>query len=145
MAIDIKSIGTFGLSFSKGLDQTWVNIIWKEDGYSVEFYQDVEDDESDDDEMIDTSFLISHEQGEAIFKEAFEKGRLEEWKKQYSANEEGIDTDLTWTVDVDDKEDADLLFVSGNRKLPPDNMMNEVIAAVRAGEERFAKCFKEFR
>ena len=54
-------------------------------------------------------------------------------------------TDLNWTIDVDDLNDADLLMVSGNGALPPEGLMNAVIEAVRAGEPRFAACFCEFR
>ena len=50
MGVDIKQIGIFGLSFSRGFDQTWLNLWRKEDGYSLDLYQDVEaeDDETDD-------------------------------------------------------------------------------------------------
>ena len=48
-------------------------------------------------------------------------------------------------IDVDDLADRDLLLLSGNRKLPPDGRMRAVIAAVRLGEDRFMRCFPDFR
>lgn len=145
MAIDMKQIGTFGISFSRDLDQTWFNL-WKKDyGYSMDFYQNVEDDDSEEDEIINTEKKISFEEGEAILKNIFEKGHLEEWKLQYTKEDEGQDTELNWTIDVDDLNDADLLLLSGNWKLPPNHWMDEVLTAIRAGEKDFAKCFKEFR
>ncbi len=146
MAIDIKEIGTLGISFSRGLDQTWLNLLRRDEGYTVEFYQNVEDEDSDEeDEIIDTSFAISLEQGEKILQEIFEKGRLDVWKGQYTASDNGQKTDLNWTIDIDDRKDADLMMVSGNGMLPPDGMMSCVIEAVRAAEQRFAACFRDFR
>ncbi|MBR6115134.1 MAG: hypothetical protein IKQ10_08135 [Oscillospiraceae bacterium] len=145
MTIDIKTVGTLGISFSRGLDQTWLNILRRDDGYTLEFYQNVEDEDSDeDDEIIDASFTIPYEQGEEILRQVFAQGRLEDWKAQYGGSD-GVRTDLNWTIDVDDLNDADLLMVSGNGALPPEGLMNAVIEAVRAGEPRFAACFCEFR
>ena len=145
MSIDIKKIGTFGISFSKGLDQTWFNLWLKDYGYSMDFYQNVEDETSDDeDEIIDTSEKITFEQGEEILRQVLENGRIEEWKSQYTVNDEGVATDLSWTIDIDDINDADMLFLSGNGKFPPLEEMKAVIRAIRVGEERFAKCFKNF-
>ena len=146
MAIDIKQIGTFGISFSKGLDQTWFNLWRKDYGYSMDLYQSVVDEESDeDDEIINTVKKISFEQGEGILRQVFENGRLEEWKTRYTEADEGPTTELNWTIDVDDTADADMLLISGNWKLPPNGWMAEVLRAVRTGEENFAKCFKELR
>ena len=78
MAFDIQTIGTFGISFSRGLDQTWLNLIRKDDGFKVEFYQNVEDEDSEEeDEIIDTSKMISAAEGEAVLRRAFEDGGLE--------------------------------------------------------------------
>ena len=38
-----------------------------------------------------------------------------------------------------------MLLISGNGKLPPPELMNSVLAAVRLGEDRFARCFRQFR
>ena len=144
MALDIKSIGTFGISFSKGLDQTWFNLWRKDFGYSMDLYQNVEDETSDEeDEIIQTIKKITFEEGEAILTKIFEQGHLEEWKDRYAASDEGDDTDLNWTIDVDDIENNDILLLSGNWKLPPNGWMTEVIKAIRT-EKDFAKCFKEF-
>ncbi len=146
MAIDIKQIGTFGISFSKGLDQTWFNLWRKDYGYSMDLYQSVVDEESEeDDEVINTVKRISFEQGEDILRQVFENGRLEEWKTRYTESDEGPTTELNWTIDVDDTADADMLLISGNWKLPPNGWMAEVLRAVRTGEENFAKCFKELQ
>ena len=145
MAIDVKQIGTFGLSFSRGLDQTWFNLWRKEDGFSMDLYEMVENDDPDaDDEIIDTKKRISLELGDSILRNALEKGCLEEWKLRYLKDDEGIDSELNWTIDIDDTENNDLLLLSGNWKLPPNGWMTEVIKAIREGEENFAKCFKEF-
>lgn len=145
MAIDVKQIGTFGLSFSRGLDQTWFNLWRKEDGFSMDLYEMVESDDPDaDDEIIDTKKRISLELGDSILRNALEKGCLEEWKLRYLKDDEGIDSELNWTIDIDDTENNDLLLLSGNWKLPPNGWMTEVIKAIREGEENFAKCFKEF-
>ena len=90
------------MSFSKGLDQTWFNLWLKEDGYSMDLYQDVVDDE-------------------------------------------GPDTELSWTVDIDDENEWDMLFVSGNGKFPAGGLMDKVIEAIRAKEPTFAKCLADFR
>ena len=52
---------------------------------------------------------------------------------------------LNWTIDVDDNSDADLLLLSGNRKLPPNDAMTPVIEAVRLCENRFMRCVKEWK
>lgn len=72
MGVDIKQIGIFGLSFSRGFDQTWLNLWRKEDGYSLDLYQDVEaeDDETDDD-PIDSAVKISFEEGEEMLRRFF--------------------------------------------------------------------------
>ena len=146
MPIDIKKVGTLGVSFSRGLDQTWFNLILKDDGYCAEFYQNVEDEDSDeDDEIFDEKTMISFARGEEVLRGVFEAAGLENWKTQYSGGDEGPATDLNWTIDVDDPADADLLMVSGNGKLPPEERMEAVIAAIRTAEDRFARCFKEFR
>ena len=146
MSIDIKEIGTLGISFSRGLDQTWLNLIRKDEGYTLEFYQNVEDEDSDeDDEIIDISSVIPFAQGEEILLQVFEKGRLETWKSQYTASDDGQKTDLNWTIDIDDRKNADLMMISGNGMLPPDGMMSGVIDAVRAAEPRFSACFRDFR
>ena len=146
MAIDITNIGTLGVSFSRGLDQTWLNLIRKADSFSVEFYQNVEDMDSDeDDEIFDESATIPPELGERILRDIFDKAQLESWQAQYTGKDDGPATDLNWTIDVDDTADADLLMVSGNGKLPPEGRMSAVMEAVRAAEDRFGRCFPEFR
>ena len=141
--MDVKTIGIFGLSFSRGFDQTWVNLWRKDDGYSLDFFQDVETDDGDD-EPIDTATKVSFEQGEALLERIFAEGRVEEWAPAYSSGDEGMDTDLAWTLDVDDLDEVDLLFSSGNGKLPPREMIMGVIAAIQSAEPRFAACFEEF-
>ena len=65
MAIDEKNIGAFGVSFSRGMDQSWVNMWRKEDGFLVEFFQNFEDMDSDeDDEIISVNEKISIELGQ---------------------------------------------------------------------------------
>ena len=145
MSIDIQTIGTFGISFSRDLDQTWFNLWRKDYGYSMDLYECVEsDDPNADDEVINTAKKISFAQGEALLRGIFEEGHLEEWQARYLQTDEGPDTELNWTIDVDDTVDADMLLLSGNWKLPPNDWMQKVIAVIRTGEERFAKCFKEF-
>ena len=144
--MDVKQIGAFGVSFSRGLDQTWFNLNRKNGGFSIDFYQFVEDEDSDEeDEIIDIKFEISEELGEEIIRQAFEKGRLEDWDLQYTDQPEAVATDLNWTIDIDDSSDADMFLFSGNGKLPPLEWMNGVLEAVRLGEDRFARCFRQFR
>ena len=146
MAFDIQTIGTFGISFSRGLDQTWLNLIRKDDGFKVEFYQNVEDEDSEEeDEIIDTSKMISAAEGEAVLRRAFEDGGLESWQVQYTKQDSGTPTDLNWTIDIDDPNDADLLMFSGNGMLPPEEQIRGVVTALRGAEERFLTCFREFR
>lgn len=144
--MDVKTIGAFGISFSRGLDQTWFNLNRVGSSFTIDFYQFVEDEDSDeDDEVIDVRLEIPEELGEKILAEAFEKGRLEEWDLQYTDKADAVPTDLNWTIDVDDNDGADMLLISGNGKLPPPELMNSVLAAVRLGEDRFARCFRQFR
>lgn len=141
--MDVKTIGIFGLSFSRGFDQTWFNVWRKDDGYSLDFFQDVETDDGDD-EPIDTATKVSFEQGEALLERIFAEGRVEEWASIYSSGDEGMDTDLAWTLDVDGLDEEDILFSSGNGKLPPREMTMGVITAIQSAEPRFAACFEEF-
>ena len=146
MAIDLQTIGAFGVSFSRGMDQTWVNMWRKDDGFLVEFFQNFEDLDSDeDDEIISVNEKISFELGDEVIHRAFADGHLEEWQPQYRDSDEGTASDLNWTIDVDDNAGADLLLLSGNRKLPPNDWMTAVVQAVRLGETRFMKCVREFR
>lgn len=146
MAIDVNNIGAFGVSFSRGMDQSWVNMWRKDDGFLVEFFQNFEDMDSDeDDEIISENGKISIELGEEIITRAFSDAQLEQWQAQYGAADEGVATDLNWTIDVDDNAGADLLLLSGNRKLPPNDWMAAVVQAVRLGEDRFMRCVREFR
>ena len=144
MSVDIRQIGIFGFSFSRGFDQTWFNLWLKEDGYSMDLYQDVETDDGDDD-PIESAVMITFEQGEDLLRRAFAEGRIEEWKEAYMPDDEGVDTDLSWTLDVDDPQENDLAFSSGNGKLPPRDMLMGVLDAIRAYEPRFALCFEELR
>ena len=144
MSVDIRQIGIFGFSFSRGFDQTWFNLWLKEDGYSMDLYQDVETDDGDDD-PIESAVMITFEQGEDLLRRAFAEGRIEEWKEAYTADDEGVDTDLSWTLDVDDPQENDLAFSSGNGKLPPRDMLMVELDAIRAYEPRFAMCFEELR
>ncbi len=145
MAIDVNNIGAFGVSFSRGMDQSWVNMWRKDDGFLVEFFQNFEDMDSDeDDEIISENGKISIELGEEIIARAFSDAQLEQWQAQYGAAGEGAATDLNWTIDVDDNAGADLLLLSGNRKLPPNDWMAAVVQAVRLGEDRFMRCVREF-
>ena len=146
MAIDLQTIGAFGVSFSRGMDQTWVNMWRKDDGFLVEFFQNFEDLDSDeDDEIISVNEKISFELGDEVIHRAFADGHLEEWQPQYRDSDDGTASDLNWTIDVDDNAGADLLLLSGNRKLPPNDWMTAVVQAVRLGETRFMKCVREFR
>ena len=144
MSVDIRQIGIFGFSFSRGFDQTWFNLWLKEDGYSMDLYQDVETDDGDDD-PIESAVMTTFEQGEDLLRRAFAEGRIEEWKEVYTPDDEGVDTDLSWTLDVDDPQENDLAFSSGNGKLPPRDMLMGVLDAIRAYEPRFALCFEELR
>lgn len=144
MSIDIKEIGIFGLSFSRGFDQTWLNLWRKEDGYSIDLFQDVETDDGDD-EIVNTAVKISFDQGESLLRQAFEAGQVEDWRETYSSGDEGLDTDLSWTLDIDDLEEKDLLLSSGNGKLPPRDMIMGVLDAIRVYEPKFATCFEELR
>lgn len=144
--MDIKQIGTFGLSFSRGFDQTWFNLWRKENGYSMDLYQDVEaEDDGDDDDPIETAVMISTEQGEQLLQRILDEGRVEEWAETYSADSEGMDSDLSWTLDIDDLNDQDMFFSSGNAKLPPREMIMGALTAIRSCEPRFAMCFKALR
>ena len=146
MTINAKDVGAFGVSFSRGMDQTWVNMYRREQGFLVEFFQNFEDRESDeDDEIIDEDAMISFKLGEKVISAAFENAHLEAWQSQYTANDEGPDSELFWTIDVDDNADADLLLLSGNRKLPPNDWMTPVIEAIRLCEDRFMRCVKEWK
>ena len=146
MAINAKDVGAFGVSFSRGMDQTWVNMYRREQGFLVEFFQNFEDRESDeDDEIIDEDTVISFELGEKVIAAAFENAQLELWQTQYTEKDEGPASELFWTIDVDDNADADLLLLSGNRKLPPNDRMTAVIEAVRLCEDRFMRCVKEWK
>ena len=112
----------------------------------VEFFQNFEDMDSDeDDEIISVNKKISIELGEEILDRAFADGQLDQWQTQYGADDEGQITDLSWTIDVDDNTGADLMLLSGNRKLPPNDWMAAVVQAVRLGEDRFMRCVREFR
>ena len=144
MAVDIEDIGTLGLSFSKGFDQTWFNLWRKEDCFSADFYQDVESDDDDvDDDPIETSSKIPLEEGEALLKRILDEGRVDEWKQAYTDSDEGMDTDLSWTLDIDDLQDGDLFFSSGNGKLPPRDLTMGILGAIRTVEPRFAACFAD--
>ena len=146
MAINAKDVGAFGVSFSRGMDQTWVNMYRREQGFLVEFFQNFEDRESDeDDEIFDEDAMISFELGEQVIAAAFENAQLEAWQPQYGETDEGPASELFWTIDVDDNADADLLLLSGNRKLPPSDAMTAVIEAVRLCENRFMRCVKEWK
>ena len=146
MAVNAKEVGAFGVSFSRGMDQTWVNMYRREQGFLVEFFQNFEDRESDeDDEIIDEDTVISFELGEKVIAAAFENAQLELWQTQYTEKDEGPASELFWTIDVDDNADADLLLLSGNRKLPPNDRMTAVIEAVRLCEDRFMRCVKEWK
>ena len=146
MAIDAKNIGAFGVSFSRGMDQSWVNMWRKDDVFLVEFFQNFEDmDSAEDDEIISENSKISIVLGEEIIACAFSDAQLDQWQAQYGAADEGAATDLNWTIDVDDNAGADLLLLSGNRKLPPNDWMSAVVQAVRLGEDRFMRCVREFR
>ena len=141
MGIDIKEIAVFGLSFSEGFDQTWFNLWRKEDGYSMDLYQFVDDD----DEPVETATKITFEQGEELLRRAFEEGRIEEWAPAYTAADDGMATELAWTLDVDGPDDADILFSSGNGKLPPREMTMGLLSVIRSYEPNFARCFEELR
>lgn len=144
--MDVKNIGAFGVSFSRGLDQTWFNLNRKGPGFTIDFYQFVEDEDSDEeDEIIDETTEISNELGEQIIARAFEQGRLEEWDLQFTDKPDAVPTDLNWTIDIDDNDGADMFLFSGNGKLPALELMNGVLEAVRLGEDRFARCFRQFR
>lgn len=146
MTIDVKNIGAFGVSFSRGMDQTWVNMYRREQGFLVEFFQNFEDRESDeDDEIFDEDTTIPFALGEQVIAAAFENAHLKAWKSQYTDADDGPVSDLNWTIDVDDNSDADLLLLSGNRKLPPNDAMTAVIEAVRLCENRFMRCVKEWK
>ncbi len=146
MAIDVKNVGAFGVSFSRGMDQSWINMWRKEDGFLIEFFQNFEDMDSDeDDEIISVNEKIGIELGEEIVARACADGQLDLWQAQYGAADEGQATDLNWTIDVDDNAGADLLLLSGNRKLPPNDWMTAVVQALRLGEDRFMRCVREFR
>lgn len=143
MNTDIKQIGIFGLSFSRDLDQTWFNLWRKEDGYSMDFFQLVEiDDEFD---PIETATKISFEQGEELLTRIYEDGKVEEWKATYGDDDEGMDTEFNWTLDIDDLEENDMLFSSGNGKLPPRELIMTVIKIIQEYEPQFCACFEEFK
>ena len=145
MDVDVKQIGIFGLSFSRGMDQAWVNVWHKEDGYSIDFFQDAESDDDDDDEIIQSMQMMSFDEGEELLRRAFSDGRIAEWKQAYTGDDDGINADMSWTLDVDDLDEKDLFLSSGNGKLPPRGMIMGVVEAFRAYEPRFAQCFKELR
>ena len=148
MATDIKDIGIFGISFSRDLDQTWVNLWTKDNGYSFDFYQMIIDDDDDDDEeyeFVDEATMISLDEGQALLKQIFAEAKLDDWQRQYDSGTDGAETDLTWTIDVDDTNEADIFMISGNKKLPPDGMMEAVIKVIRTREPRFLRCFRELR
>ena len=145
MDLDIKQIGIFGLSFSRDLDQAWVNLWRKADGYSIDFFQDADSDVDEDDDFIQSETMISFDAGEELLRRAFADGRIAEWKQTYSSAEEGADTNTSWTLDIDDLDEKDLFLSSGNGKLPPSDMIMGVLEAFRVHEPRFAMCFKELR
>ena len=145
MAIDVKNVGTFGISFSRDLDQTWVNLIRKDGGFLYAFYQNVYDEDEDENLFDEEDITLTTEEGEAIIRQAIEDGHLEEWQTQYGAGDDGPDSELVWTIDVDDLDEKDLLFISGNLKLPADKRMDAVIAAFRSTKDDFMRCFSEFR
>ena len=141
MSINIKEIAVFGLSFSKGFDQVWFNLWRKDDGYSADFYQFTDDD----DEPVESATKITFEQGEELLRRALEEGRIEEWAPAYAEADDGMATELAWTLDIDGPDDADIFFSSGNGKLPPREMTMGVLNAIRSYEPNFALCFEELQ
>ena len=144
MNVDIKQIGIFGLSFSKGFDQTWLNLWRKDDGYSLDFYQNVETDDEDDD-VVDSKVMISTEAGEDLLCRVLEDGKVEQWADTYTSENGEAGYSFSWTIDIDDLEENDLLFSSGNGVIPQKALFMAVLEAVRAYEPRFAMGFEGLR
>ncbi len=145
MAIDIKKIGEFGVSFSKELDQTWFFMKKFDYGYEKTLYVLVEGFGDADKDYINRTNRISFAQGENILRKVFEEACLEQWEKRYTKDDDGPESELNWTIDVDDLDGNDIMMISGNWKLPPNCWMAEVLQAVRTEEPEFGKCFMDLR
>ena len=140
--MDINNIGTFGISFSRDLDQSWLNLWRKDYGYSLDFYENVEGTNTEDDADV-TEMKISFEEGEKLLSDIFERGKLESWQTQYKKEDEGLETSLNWTIDVDDLNDEQIFMISGNWKMPAEMM--EVLKVIRTHVEHYGKCFEDLR
>ena len=144
MAIDVKNIGMFGVSFSRAMEQTWLVLERREQDFRVAFFQNFDTEDDQDDGVFNEYSSVSHELGEQVIAAAFNNAHLENWKIQYNGGDDGLPSDLNWTIDVDDNSGADLLLLSGNWTLPPNELMTPVIEAIRLCEDRFMRCVKKW-
>ena len=134
MELDATKIGVFGINLRSDFDQTWLTFWRKEDCFELDLFAMI----GDEDPVQETS-SISIEDGEHAIAQAIEQGGIGEWQTLYDVSAAETIDGMIWTLDIDDLEQSDIMFVSGNEGVPSKAQFMALIEAARLVVPNFAE------
>ena len=134
MELDATKIGVFGINLRSDFDQTWLTFWRKEDCFELDLFAMI----GDEDPVQETP-SISIEDGERAIAQAIEQGGICEWEAVYDAAAAETIDGMIWTLDIDDLEQNDIMFVSGNEGVPSKAQFMALIEAARLVVPNFAE------
>ena len=134
MELDATRIGVFGINLRSGFDQTWLTFWRKENRFELDLFAMIGDEDP-----VQENPSISIEDGERAIAQAIEQGGIGEWEAVYDAAAAETIPGMIWTLDIDDLEQNDVMFVSGNEGVPSKAQFMALIEAARLVVPNFAE------
>ena len=134
MELDASKIGVFGINLRSGFDQTWLTFWRKEGFFELDLFAMIGDEDP-----VQENPSISIEDGERAIAQAIEQGAVGTWEAGYDAEAAETVPGMIWTLDIDDLEQNDIMFVSGNEGVPSKAQFMALIEAARLVVPNFAE------
>ena len=134
MDLDASKIGVLGINLRSGFDQTWLTFWRKEDRFELDLFAMIGDEDP-----VQENPSIPIEEGERAIAQAIEQGGIEGWAAIYDAASAEAVPGMIWTLDIDDLEQNDVMFVSGNEGVPSKAQFMALIDAARLVVPAFAE------
>ena len=134
MELEATRIGVFGINLRSGFDQTWLTFWRKENRFELDLFAMIGDEDP-----VQENPSISIEDGERAIAQAIEQGGIGEWEAVYDAAAAETVPGMIWTLDIDDLEQNDVMFVSGNEGVPSKAQFMALIEAARLVVPNFAE------
>lgn len=135
MKWDIDEIGRFGFKVGTQFKPQWFTLWRKDDHFNLQIFKMKAHGDS-----VKSSDDITLELGAKVITDAADNGKIDSWEQSYRADgESDLPDGFTWSFDIADRDAGELFMSHGVGTLPPKDLFDAVIAAIREADPTFGE------